>query len=86
MSNPNQRLKALVALVLLVPVPSLGTWTAMVAMPGPFGRTVFMLSKAWTFLLPVLWLVWVDKCRPSIPRPRRAGSIFASQRRRALFS
>jgi CAAX protease family protein len=77
MTSPNPRKKALLALVLLVPVPSLGTWMGMVAMPGPVGSAVFMLSKAWILVLPLVWLLWVDKERPHIPRPTRRGMLAA---------
>ncbi len=65
--------RALLALLLLIPVPSLGIWTALVGAPGPVGKAVFALSKAWFFLLPVVWLVTVDRERPSFPRPSARG-------------
>jgi hypothetical protein len=68
-----ERRRAIVALLLLLPAPSLGTWMALVAAPGPVGSAVFAVSKAWLLLLPLAWLVAVDRRRPSFPRPSARG-------------
>ncbi len=73
--NPRQR--AIVALLLLVPVPSFGTWMAMVQAEGPVGQTIFFAAKLWVLVLPVAWLVLIDKRRPAIPLPRRDGKVAA---------
>ncbi|MHC4416634.1 MAG: CPBP family intramembrane glutamic endopeptidase [Planctomycetota bacterium] len=76
LSNP--RTRALLALLLLIPVPSLGTLMGMVWAEGePLGQTLFLASKLWVFVLPVAWLVLVDKGRPSIPRPAGRGMTAA---------
>ena len=71
------RKKALIALALLIPVPSISSWMAMVAAEGPVGQTVFIAGKLWMLLLPVTWLMLVDRKRPSIPWPRRDGMAAA---------
>ena len=73
--NPRQR--AIVALMLLVPVPSFGTWMAMVQAEGPVGQSIFFAAKLWVCVLPVAWLVLIDKRRPAIPIPRRDGMVAA---------
>jgi hypothetical protein len=74
------RRRAVAALLLLVPVPSVGTWAALVAFEGPVGQVVFALSKAWILALPLLWLLLVDRGRPRVPAPvaRGMGAACAS--------
>ncbi len=65
-SSPN----ALLALVLLVPAPTLGVLAGMWFLPGAIGQSIYVLSKAWIIALPALWLLKVDGGRPRWPRPR----------------
>ena len=69
----NEKRRALLALVLLVPVPSFGTWMGMVAAEGPVGQTLFVASKVWILLLPVMWIMLMDRQRPRVPRPAARG-------------
>ncbi len=64
---------ALLALVLVVPAPSLGVWAAMVAWPGPVGEAIFVAAKAWMLLVPAAWLLLVDRDRLSLSPARRGG-------------
>ncbi len=65
---------ALLALLLLLPAPSLGTWMGMVAAEGTvLGKAAFAVSKFWVLVLPVVWLMLVDRKRPTIPRPTGRG-------------
>jgi membrane protease YdiL (CAAX protease family) len=74
----SERRRAILALALLLPAPSLGTWIGMVAAEGTtFGEVSFMVSKVWVFLLPVIWLMLVDRKRPTIPRPSSRGMLAA---------
>ncbi len=50
---------------------------AGVAAEGPLGQAVFGASKLYVWLFPVAWLLLVDRQRPRIPRPRRAGMAAA---------
>ena len=69
-----EKRKALLALLLLVPAPSIGTWMGMIAAEGTvLGTTVFGASKIWVLVLPVVWLMLVDRKRPSLPRPVARG-------------
>ena len=67
------RRRALLALALLAPVPSLGIWAAMVAAPGPVGHGVFLGAKLWLLVFPAAWYLLVEKGRPSWSPPRRGG-------------
>jgi uncharacterized protein len=70
--TPAQR-RAILALVLLVPAASIGTWLGMYQPFGPAGKPVFVLCKIWLLAFPVLWLMIVDRQKPAIPPPRRDG-------------
>ena len=70
------RRMALLALALLVPVPSIGTIMAMhvAATEGTqLGQGLFFLSKAWLIALPGLWLLLVERGRLSLSPPRHGG-------------
>ena len=67
------RHRALLALALLAPVPSLGIWAAMVAAPGPLGHGVFLVAKLWLLVFPAAWYLLVEKGKPSWSPPRRGG-------------
>jgi membrane protease YdiL (CAAX protease family) len=64
---------ALIALALLVPVPSLGTAAAMIVLPGPIGRSLFMAAKIWLLAFPTFWYLVVERGRPSWSPPLRGG-------------
>ncbi len=65
---------ALLALLLLVPAPSIGVWMTLYGMPGNFfAKAFFGLCKVWLLVLPLIWLLRVDKQTLSIPRPTHKG-------------
>lgn len=65
---------AWLALLLLVPAPSLGVVFGMYLFAdSALGRALFALSKVWLFTLPVLWLRFVEKKRFSLSPPRNGG-------------
>jgi membrane protease YdiL (CAAX protease family) len=64
---------ALLALLLLAPVPSIGVVSAMVAAPGTIGHTVFTVSKIWILLFPAAWYLLVERGRPSWSPVRQGG-------------
>ncbi len=73
MSDTTKR-NALLALILLVPSASIGIWFAAYGSPGTFiGKGVFGFCKAWLIGLPLVWLILVDKQRPTIPKPTGKG-------------
>jgi membrane protease YdiL (CAAX protease family) len=70
--TPKDR-QALVALLLLAPVPSLGVIAAMVVAPGPVGHAVFLVAKIWLLVFPAAWYFVIEKGRPSWSPPRHGG-------------
>lgn len=71
---PHGRRKALLALVLLVPAPSVGALCAMAFFPdATLGTVLFGLSKIWMLVLPVAWHRWVDREPFSLSPARRGG-------------
>lgn len=72
----SSRNKALVALLLLVPAPSLGALLGMVVFPDSLaGVLLFGASKLWLFALPVCWHRLVDRAPFSLSPPRRGGFV-----------
>ncbi|MEE9212588.1 MAG: hypothetical protein V3U29_08040, partial [Phycisphaeraceae bacterium] len=54
-SSQQTQHRAMLALLLLVPAPIVGTAVGMVLYPGPVGSAVYGLSKLWMWVLPALW-------------------------------
>jgi membrane protease YdiL (CAAX protease family) len=73
--NGADRQRALLALLLLAPIPSFGVIMAMVVAPGPVGKTIFMVAKVWLLVFPAAWYLFVEKGRPSWSPPRRGGLV-----------
>lgn len=63
--------KALLALLLLVPVPSIGIAIELYLLPGQFGHLAAILSKIWLLVVPLIWLFWVDKSNWKIQYPKQ---------------
>ena len=76
-AGPITRKHAMLALLLLVPVPALGSTMSLWLAPGALGKTVYFLGKLWILALPAVWLLAVDQGRPSLSRPIRGGFGFA---------
>lgn len=73
MSNLRACCPSMIALVLLVPAPTIGTAMAMTIAPGPVGQTIFVVTKAWLLVFPAAWFVIVEKGSPSLSKPTRGG-------------
>lgn len=67
------RRRALIALALLVPVPSLGTAAAMILVPGPAGQGLFIVAKIWLLAFPAFWYLVIERGRPSWSPPTEGG-------------
>lgn len=68
------RKKAILALLLLVPVPSIGVFSAMVLFPNsPTGAGIFTLCKLWLFAFPALWYKFAEKGKFSLSPPKEGG-------------
>ncbi len=65
--------RPLLALLLLVPAPSLGVVAGLVLWPGGAGRFLFAAAKVWVVALPLLWRLAVDHAPLSWSPPRRGG-------------
>jgi len=64
----------MLALLLLVPAPSIGVWIAAYGSPGSaLGNGFFFACKVWLIGLPLVWHLRVDKLSVSVPRPTRKG-------------
>lgn len=69
--------KAILSLLLLIPVPSIGVLCGMVFWPDTaLGKGLFMFSKVWLFGLPVLWHLLIDKGKFSLSPARKGGFGF----------
>jgi membrane protease YdiL (CAAX protease family) len=71
--STTDRRRALIALLLLAPAPSLGVLAAMVAFPGPVGKALFTVAKVWLLVFPAAWYLLVEKGRPHWSLPSRSG-------------
>ena len=69
----NNRHQALIALLLIAPMPSLGVIMAMVVAPGAIGKTIFTATKIWLLVFPAAWYLLVEKGRRSWSPPHRGG-------------
>jgi uncharacterized protein len=61
MFKANSNRNALLALLLLVPIPSIGIASELYIFPGSIGHLFGLLSKIWLLVLPIIWLLFVDK-------------------------
>lgn len=73
----NHFTKAVVALLLLVPIPSLSVAIGMGVLipPGPVAKGIFIAAKIWLLAFPLVWLILVDKQRPCIPAVKKPGLL-----------
>ena len=61
---------SLLALLLLVPMPSIGVLAGLVIAPEHvLGKIIFFASKVWILLLPTFWLKVIDKQKLSWSKP-----------------
>ncbi len=68
--------RALLALALLVPVPSIGVyfgmWSELTA-GTPLGKTIYTAGKVWLFAFPAVWWLLIERGRWSWSPPVRGG-------------
>ena len=65
-------------LVAAAPIQVVGTWLAMVAYPDAgWAKASFAAAKVTLLLVPVLWLLHVERRRPRIPRWSNRGMVAA---------
>ena len=78
---PPSRSRAFVALVLLVPVPTLGAMAGMVFEPTrgtPLGQALYVASKIWILILPLAWWLIIEQRRISFSPPRQGGLLLGA--------
>ena len=65
-------------LLAAAPIQVIGTWLAMVAYPDAgWSKAAFAAAKVTLMLVPVIWLLRVDRRRPRIPRWSNRGMLAA---------
>ncbi len=65
---------SILALILLMPAPSLGVWVGMIVWPDLLlGKVLFFLAKVWLLALPLFWLLRVEKKGMSWSKPHQGG-------------
>ena len=63
----------MLALCLLVPVPTVGAAAGLILVPGPLGQAIYAACKVWLVAFPLVWLLWVERARPGVSPPTRRG-------------
>lgn len=74
MSRESIDRRALLALLLVVPAPSVGVIVALLVAPGIVGQSVYAFCKLWMIAVPLLWWLRVDR-RPISWSPLRRGGL-----------
>lgn len=69
--HPHQ---AKLAIFLIVAAANLGI-VARLFVPGSTGQFVFVLTRIWILVLPLLWFLWVEKGTPSISFPSKQQGV-----------
>jgi len=65
---------ALISLLLLLPVPTIGVLFGMMLMPDTAaGRWIFIFCKGWILLLPALWFLLIEKGTPHWGKTEKGG-------------
>jgi membrane protease YdiL (CAAX protease family) len=73
-TNSRNRIRAIWALVAIVPAPTLGLLAALYIWPDTaLGQLLYAVCKGWLFALPLVWVVVIDRHRPKLPRLRSRG-------------
>jgi hypothetical protein len=67
------RRRAALALLLLVPVPSLGIACEMLWFPGTLGLSLLGATKVWIFAFPMLWTALVERRPLGVGPPTKSG-------------
>ncbi|MCH8825109.1 MAG: CPBP family intramembrane metalloprotease [Planctomycetes bacterium] len=71
----NKRFKALLALALLVPAPSIGTAAALYWWPGDTGKVFYGFCKVVLLVLPVIWFLYLERGKLSLSLPKKGGLL-----------
>ena len=77
--SSTDRRRAALALLLVVPAPSIGAATAFFLAPGALGQAVYAAGKLLLYGLPLLWHLAVEKQPLSFSPVRRGGGLQCSR-------
>jgi membrane protease YdiL (CAAX protease family) len=72
---PEARRQAWIALLLLVPLPTISVLMSLYASPGPIGVAVFAIAKLWILAFPILWAMKVERITPRFALCRNGVAI-----------
>jgi membrane protease YdiL (CAAX protease family) len=68
------KFKSLLALLLLIPTPSIGAASAMIWFPDSLlGTGIYAFCKIWLFCFPLLWLLLIDRQKASWSPVQKGG-------------
>ncbi|MBR1375505.1 MAG: CPBP family intramembrane metalloprotease [Cardiobacteriaceae bacterium] len=67
---------SILALIIFAPAPSVGVLLARMNLDANFGILAWILAKIWLFVLPFIWLVFVEKNRLTVLKFKKDGVIF----------
>ncbi len=70
-----ERRRAMLALLILVPIPTLGAACWLHWFPDTFGKALYGIAKAVLLILPLVWLLIVERGRLSLSPTKRGGLI-----------
>ena len=66
----------MLALLLLIPVPSLGAAVLLYWAPDALGKVLYGVCKVWLLVLPIAWFLFVERGKFSLS-PLRKGGLMA---------
>lgn len=72
-TRDRDRRNAILALLLLVPAPTIGVLFGLWLAPGSIGQAVWGVSKVWILAFPLLWWLRVDRQRVSFSPVKQGG-------------
>ncbi|MBX2851202.1 MAG: CPBP family intramembrane metalloprotease [Phycisphaeraceae bacterium] len=66
--------RSALALLLLVPAPTIGVLCAMFLFPDTwYGQTIHLAAKAWLLTLPLIWVFFVERGKLCLPKLKWEG-------------
>lgn len=86
MTDASTRKSSAIALWLLLPAPTVAVLMALYLMPGTvIGQGVWSLSKLWILVVPLAYLLLIEKNKPSWSPPRHGGLTMGTLTGVAIF-
>jgi hypothetical protein len=67
--HPTATGRSALALLLLVPAPTIGVLCAMFLFPDTwYGQSIHLFAKVWLLTLPLIWIMFVERGRLRLPK------------------